>query len=1283
MIFSKLFFQVASSGRSVRLINTLTQMAFAKTSTPPIGISTTPVPNKPVPIVAIGGSAGALEAISELLKNLSSTLGLAYVYVQHLDPNHVSQLSTILGRVTSMPVREAEHEMRIQPNEVYIIPPNKDMEVVDGVLTLVPRRAKPYLHLPIDQFFVSLAERQKVGAIAVVLSGMASDGTVGLKAIKRAGGFTFAQDDSAQFTSMPRSAIAAGVVDLVLPPADIAREIERLSQKAELFDQIDVVENEETAADTDEELREILHHLRKTVGVDFSHYKMSTIRRRVARRMVLHRLETLSDYERFLRKNPSEVEVLYGDLLINVTRFFRDPETTDYLQSAVLPRLVRKNGAHVPIRVWVPGCSTGEEAYSLAMLLLETIDNQANEKPVAHTPIQIFASDLSEKAIQSARLGIYTRAELADVSPKRLQRFFTKVDDHYRVVKSIRDVCVFAPHNLFGSPPFSRLDLISCCNLLIYLDPSLQKQALTTFHYALNPGGHLLLGKSETVGADGALFSQVKKGVKLYARKNATISSPAFELSTTSKTKQAEGPRPRTFSPRGTPSDGDLNQLVEGLLLTRFVPASVVVNHDLDILQFRGSTGLFLEPAPGRASLHLLKMARPELVFELRSLVQKARKAGKALRKTGLQLKHNNKTHHVTIEAVPLKSEANEHLFLVVFQETTPPEADKIPPTLARDRRIKQLEAELTAAREDMRAIVEEQEASNEELQSANEEIVSSNEELQSINEELETSKEEIESSNEELITINQELQVRNDQLADSYEYADAIFGTLREATLLLDVELRVRSANDAYYRIFKTTPEETEGQLVYELGNGQWNIPALRKMMDDVVPENSHFEGFEVIHNFPGIGEKVVVLNGRMVVQHIHRREMVLLAIEDISEHRRAQRLVEERETWLRTMTDNAPVLIWVANAKGTYNFLNKTGQKYLGNAIADELRQTWAERIHPDDRADYERIHAEGMTSHQPYRVEYRLQRHDGEYRWMLEDGKPLVDADGTHSGYMSTTAEVHDQKLQNEELERRVAERTQALVSVNASLERSNEELRQYAYVASHDLQEPMRKVTTFASRLKESNADVLTPQGQTYLTKIINSAQRMTRLIDELLVFSRTVREVQQFVPTNLNDVLRDVLQDFDLLIAETGATIQADELPTIEAMPLQMNQLFHNLISNALKFWVKTKPPVIHIEAHPADAAEVEKRLPGSKVNELYWKIIVRDNGIGFDSDFAEQIFSIFQRLHDKSTYLGTGIGLALCRRIANNHGGEIVAESKEGEGAAFHVLLPAKQQVNE
>ncbi|GAB3687416.1 hypothetical protein GCM10027592_00920 [Spirosoma flavus] len=468
------------------------------------GLATQPS-SQNVPIAAIGASAGGQEAFVELLNNLSPTTGLAFVYIQHLDPTQESHLSEILGRATAMTVREAEHLMRVEPNHLYIVPPDRDLEVLDGVLTLIPRKARSSIHMPIDQFFLSLAQRQKEGAIAVVLSGTASDGTLGLRAIKAAGGITLAQDESARFQSMPRSAITDGVVDKVLPPAEIARELERLSEQTALFQQTTLTENQEVesleslmnepTAGANEDLRSIIQILRRATGVDFTHYKVTTIRRRIIRRTLLYKLESLRDYANYLRQHPEEAGLLYDDLLINVTTFFRDAETMDYLQKLLLPQLIREKPPQDALRIWVPACSTGQEAYSLAMLLLEVLGDRA----ISRT-IQIFATDLSESAVAKARLGSYTRGEIMDVSAQRLQRFFTKVDDHYRINKSVRDLCVFAPHNMLKDPPFSRIDLVSCRNLLIYLDTTLQRKAIVTFHYALSPNGYLILGKSETVG---------------------------------------------------------------------------------------------------------------------------------------------------------------------------------------------------------------------------------------------------------------------------------------------------------------------------------------------------------------------------------------------------------------------------------------------------------------------------------------------------------------------------------------------------------------------------------------------------------------------------------------------------------------------------------------------------------------------------------------------------------------------------------------------------------------
>ncbi len=949
-----------------------------------------------------------------------------------------------------MPVQEAEEGVTIQPDHVYVLPLDRDLDLVNGVLqpSLGPQT---YSLTPIDRFFALLADQQRERVIGIILSGMASDGALGLRAIKVGGGITFAQDQTALFQSMPRSAIAEGVVDQILSPPRMASELERLSREPSLFQRIGQNDDDSPAAAmpiTDEDIQIIIQLIRRVVGVDFSHYKMTTIRRRIIRRMLLVRLETLPEYAQFLRQHPDETRALYDDLLINVTTFFRDADTMDYLEKALLPKIIRDRKPRDTFRIWIPACSTGQEAYSLAILLLEILGDRASG-----VTIQIFATDLSELAVAKARLGSYTRGEVMDVSPRRLQRFFTKVDDHYRINKSVRDMCVFAPHNVLKDPPFSRLDLISCRNLLIYLDTSLQRKVMATFHYALNPNGYLILGKSETVGNSGTLFAQLEKNYRVYVRRNdapADFSpgpfavSPRYglELSSNrltdeSSSDQQAGRGSRDRRGAGKNPAVELERIVDSILLSRYVPASVVVNQDMDILQFRGSTGLFLEPAPGKASLNLLKMARPALVFELRNAIHKARKTGETVRRTGIDVQIKTQKHYVAIEIVPLTANGEEPLFLVLFEEVVTTSTADNDSADARALRIKQLEQELSTLREDMRLIIEAQEAGTEELQSANEEIISSNEELQSINEELETGKEEIESANEELVTINQELQVRNDQLSEANQFAEAILDTIREATLVLDADLRVRSANKAFYRLFRVREEETEGRLIYELGNRQWDVPLLRQLLESVILQNDFVQGFELANDFPIIGEKVMRLNARRVIR---QHEAVLLAIEDITEHRLAQRLVEEREAWFRNVADNAPALIWSVGLDGTCTFVNKIWLDFTGRPMEEELGLGWIEDLHPADREQYLTIFHANFAKRQPYQIECRLRRHDGEYRWTLQNARPSIAPDGSFTGYIGTSVDIHIQKTLTDELERRVQERTAELVEKSAFLNKA---------------------------------------------------------------------------------------------------------------------------------------------------------------------------------------------------------------------------------------------------
>src|SRR5205809_5751960 len=714
------------------------------------------------PIVGIGGSAGGFEAAMELLRHLPSRTGMAFVIVQHLDPHHASRLPNLLGKVTAMPVSEVTGTTTPKPNTVYVQPPNKCVIAKDGTLTLVQREER--LNVAIDHFFESLAEECGSRAIGVVLSGTGSDGTAGLRAIKAAGGLTFAQsEESAKFDAMPRSAIRAGFVDLVLPPGEIAREIERIANHPYIRRPLsDPEEIEKAAYRQADDLGRIFLSLKKQMGVDFSAYKESTLIRRIQRRMALHRIDSLKRYALFLRDNKKEIEALFDDLLINVTRFFRDESVFRALKKRFLPVLLKnKSKDRQPeLRAWVPGCATGEEVYSLAICILETLGRGPSK-----IRIQIFGTDLSESVIEHARLGIFSSATEKDVSSARLKRFFIKRDATYQINRNVRDICTFARQNICVDPPFSRLDLISCRNVLIYLSPELHKRCIPQFHYALNPGGYLILGPAESVGMYDELFKLADKKSKIYAKGART--SPRTAEIIPQRGPELTHFRGRSTAGAGTNFGGDLLKVADRIMLSAYAPAAVVIDQDMRVQQFRGRTELFLEHTPGPATFNLLQLARPTLVPDLRATIRRAIKTDKAARKERAKVKLRGKSYEVNIQAVPFKIPGSDKSWLlVIFDETTKPsKLEKLPRVLgktATEREAGELRRELAASKESLQAIIEEQEATNEELKSANEEIESSNEELQSTNEELETAKEELQSTNEELTTLNEELSNRN-----------------------------------------------------------------------------------------------------------------------------------------------------------------------------------------------------------------------------------------------------------------------------------------------------------------------------------------------------------------------------------------------------------------------------------------------------------------------------------------------------------------------------------------
>ena len=961
--------------------------------------------NNELIVVGIGASAGGLEAFEQFFTNMPTNLdtGMAFVLVQHLDPSHKSLLSDLVQRYTHMQVLEVKDRVELKPNSTYIIPPNKDMALLHGKLHLLEPEASRGLRLPIDFFFRSLAQDQCDRAICIVLAGTGTDGTLGLKAVKEAGGMAMAQDPaSAKYDGMPRSAIGTGLVDYILPPGKMPAQL--LAYVGHAFGKTASAAPMPQITDA---LQKIFILLRHQTGHDFSLYKQNTIRRRIERRMAVNQVERIDNYVRYLQQNPIEVDTLFKDLLIGVTNFFRDPEAFEALKTqAVIPLLEEKDANYDVVRVWAPGCSTGEEAYSIAILLREYLDKLKKD-----FKIQLFATDIDANAIERARAGIYPNNIAADVSPERLGRFFTQTDnDTYQIKKSIRDMVVFAEQDVIKDPPFSKIDLISCRNLLIYMGTDLQKKVLPLFHYALNPGGYLFLGNSESIGEFNSLFEAIDKRWKLYQAKAAA--GPRLllaDFSLTSKIKEA------SMSPaaKGRESETKVNvrELVEQTLLEDYTPAGAIINEKGEALYIHGRTGRYLEPASGEASFNILRMAREGLRLDLTGAIRQAVTQKETARREGLQVKDNGNTYtfHLTVRPIT-KPRPAQGLLLVLFEDATPPiNSEPLPISEAvtdKDRRLVELEREVKAKEEHLQTVIEEMETSNEELKSTNEE-------LQSTNEELETSKEELQSVNEELVTVNMELQKKVDELSQanndmnnlmagtgigtifvdhrlrlqrftpaatkivnliqtdvgrpvnhivsnlvnydglaqdirqvlntlipreaevqtqkgewylmrilpyrtlenviegavmtfvdvtqlkqmeqqirrlSQEYqtarelAENILAAIGRPLLVLNDQLKVISASPAFYQVFEVSAQETEGQLVYELGNKQWDIPELRRLLEEILPKQTSLSDFDVSHNFETIGPRTMRLNAKEVRQKTNNERFVLLTIEDIT---------------------------------------------------------------------------------------------------------------------------------------------------------------------------------------------------------------------------------------------------------------------------------------------------------------------------------------------------------------------------------------------------------------
>jgi two-component system, chemotaxis family, CheB/CheR fusion protein len=1209
-------------------------------------------------VVGIGASAGGLEAFSRLLAALPNNTGMAFVLVQHLDPNHESVLTELLARTTSLPVLEIKDGTSVQANTVYVIPPNTNLAIAGGVLQLSSRTAGRGQHRPIDDFLSSLAQDRGHRAIGVVLSGTASDGTLGLEAIKGEGGISFAQDEaSAKFDSMPHSAVAAGVVDFVLPPEGIAAELVRLSHKAYLIETEaelqtvpkrkkasgSSVESEAAVKPEDESFKRILRLLHDARGVDFSLYRSTTIRRRIDRRMLLDNIASLSIYAKRLSTHPQELEVLYQDLLIGVTRFFRDPQAFDFLQRKVFPSLVKNRTASQDLRIWVSGCSTGQEAYSLAMTYLEFMG-----KEKIHVPLRVFATDLNEANLEKARAGYYPKTLTHDISKERLKRFFTEENGSYRIGKAVRDLVVFAHHNVFADPPFSRMDLISCRNLLIYLEPVLQTRVIPTFHYALKPKGVLLLGASETVGRHTDLFAPLDNRCRVYTKlpTSARILKPMLSLTASNAAKN----QPEQANLVNAPKP-DVQSEADRFMLARYAPAGVLINEQLEIVQFRGVTGDFLELPSGKASFQLLRMAREGLMLPLRALIERVKKENRALRTENVHFVHDDATQILNLEVVPLRQSG---CLLVLFE--TPSTTEAVLKTVKQRRVVKtpsetdkefqdltqqmtNLKRELLETREYLEFMQEQGEAVNEELQSSNEEAQSANEEMQSLNEELETAKEELESSNEEMRTINDELNERNSELRLLNE---------DHLNFQASVELGIVTVGaDLCVRRFTPQAEKTLGLRAGDIGQPIWQVRHslekvnLQALMTAVIASDNPSD-LEV-QDETGCWFLLRIRPYRTLEDRTNGAVLVLFGIDVLKRTElERQRLQHETELIFESLKDGLIAL----DHKWVVTYVNTTGAQLTRFSREEMLGRDFWELFPEAKDSVFENNYRKAIQE----RITIEFEAYYPVLETQFEISVVPVQA-GITIFYRNVTDRYNSELV--------VAE-TREKLRVLA------ESQRRFLADAAHELRAPLAVIQGNLEVL-ERFPNMTAEERKDAINESAREAIRLGRLANDLLSLARgDAGDGLRLERLELVPILEETLREAEHLASGRSLEHLVLEPCTILGDADKLKQLTLILLDNALKY--------------APEGGRVWLELQHS---DSHAEIRISNTGQGISHDDLKRVFERFYRTDTSRSRQtgGTGLGLSIARWIAEQHGGTVELQSEPGATTTAIVRLPLVQNV--
>lgn len=1194
-------------------------------------------------VVGIGSSAGGIQALKELFNNMPADCNMAFIVIAHLSEDHESYLHDILGRETTMPVTQVQHSITIEPNHVYVIPPAKHLEMVDNIISVKEPERIRGKRVSIDRFFRTLATAYGRRAVCIILSGTGSDGTIGLKQIKENNGFAMVQDPyEAEYDDMPRHAIATDLVDLVLSVSEIPQRLVELRKSTAEFHLIDDEDGnsipEIKGADT---LQEILTLLRIRTGHDFSSYKTPTLLRRIARHLQIHELESMSEYLAFLRKNPEEIPFLLKNLLINVTNFFRDKEAFDILEEQVIPQLFANKSSKDTIRVWVVGCSSGEEAYSLAMLLIEYATRLD-----APPKIQIFASDIDDDALNEAREGCYLDSISLDVSEERLRRFFIKEGERYCIRKEVRELILFAPHNVLHDPPFSQLDLVSCRNLLIYLTRDVQEKVLQVFHFALLTGGFLFLGSSEAAEKQRSLFFPFDKKNHIYSRIESSSVSRIPLMLSSSNSWQMRLPELPNLSNSRLHSFGELHHR----LVEQYAPPSILINEEGEIVHYSEHAGTFLHFSGGEPTKNLFKLLVPELRAELRSALFTAREENRTVEVRDLRFHRFHTERFVNLTVHPVEApEIAAGYMLILLEEHIHPAPEKSAQrgqeekALESESIVRRLEEELQRTKDRLYTSIEQYEVSLEELRASNEELQAINEELRSATEELETSKEELQSVNEELTTVNAELKNKIEEVSRTNADLHNLMVSSKIGTIFLDRSFQIK----------RFTPEAQQLFNIIDTDLGRPIHHITHKLNYELLEKDAR----EVLQHLRPVEREVQTKEGRWFIARFlpyrtmeDRIDGVVLTFVDVTERKHAEEQLWESDTRFRAIVHQTTAGIGLMDLTGKFTYINDRFTQISGYSREELLQMRIQDITHPDDLPQANAKYAQLVATGKSIFDEKRFIRKNGSIVW-VSNNKTIVTHEAAETDYVIVVSiDISDRKKIEEAL--READR------------RKNEFLATLA----HELRNPLTPIKAALQIIARTTNKEQDKQAREIIDRQV---KKMVHLVDDLMDISRITRnkirlQKQQVALAEAIEIAVETVEPL-LLAVQHRFVAQVPEEPIfIYADTDRISQIIINLLSNAIKY---TDPG-----GDISLTASVEQ---GQAV------IRVKDTGIGIPVDRLETIFEMFHQINpiENRIQSGLGIGLSLVKKLIEMHGGTIQAYSEGiGKGSEFVVSLPLAQQ---